>query len=395
MAWPRRIYVATATLGVYYTDNFSDPAIQPTWATVNTGLAATACREFWLDPFDPLNRQYVLLEASRDLYRRDNMGNWNTILTQAQLTALAGQNTATSSFYPDTTIQGRLWVLFEGLWNGVVSYYKAAYSNDYGDTWSLAGTIYSSGFAQTLAMSNIRSCGANVFAGISIGAGGNNHVGYSSDSGATWGLALMQLLNHPANIKLNPLLPTQCYGDNDSAGNRDLNRITTAGAITMLQDGLENLTRWDNMWFNPTVANHQRIIDNSRVYVTTDAWATINAPAAIAPVPLTIAPWAGNDTDQMLVSLTLGGADDHVIGTLYGEADVVPTGIAGTNCGIPPYVDAIPETCGGATQMGIQAIDEALYPPTTRGTNPYRATIKTHHQQVGVSIYASEPVWRT
>ena len=393
MAWPSKIYVATYTLGVYYTSDFSDPAIQPTWASVNAGLAATDCREFWIDPFDPLNKQYVLLEANRDLYRRDNEGNWATILTQAQLNALAGRNTTTYSFYPDTTIHGRLWALYIAPWNGVDSQVRAAYSNDYGANWSLSSIIYLAIIIN--GTSNIRSCGANVFAGIAIGAGGNNHVAYSSDSGVTWGVVLLDAFNYSAYIKLNPLLPTQCYGNSDFLGNIDLNKITNAGAVTMLQDGLDSFARMDNMWFNPTVANHQRIIDNSRVYVTTDEWATINAPAAIAPTPISFAPWAGDDTDQMLVGLTLSVVQEHAIGVLYGEADVVATGIAGTNCGVAPYTDSIPETCGGIAQMGIQAINDAFYPVRVKGPNPYRATIKTHHQQVGVSIYASEPVWRT
>ena len=80
MAWPRRIYVATTTLGVYYTENFVDPSTQPIWTAVNTGLAATDCREFHLDPFDQANRQYVMINTGQKIYRRENGGSWTEIL---------------------------------------------------------------------------------------------------------------------------------------------------------------------------------------------------------------------------------------------------------------------------------------------------------------------------
>ena len=110
MAWPRRIYVATTALGVYYTENFVDPSTQPTWTAVNTGLASTACTEFWLDPFDPANRQYVLADSV--LYRREGGGNWTSILTLAQIAALTGYTAAArfGGFCSAPSVNGRLWV---------------------------------------------------------------------------------------------------------------------------------------------------------------------------------------------------------------------------------------------------------------------------------------------
>ena len=125
----------------------------------------------------------------------------------------------------------------------------------------------------------------------------------------------------------------------------------------MLQDDLGPL-RWDSMWFDPIDVAHQRLVRNNKAYVSYDSWATVNTPDAIAPAPYSFAPNAGNDTDQMLVGLTLG---THVIGTLYGEADTTATGIAGANAGTAPYTDSIPNTCGGLAQMGIQAVPLAAH----------------------------------
>ncbi len=134
-----------------------------------------------------------------------------------------------------------------------------------------------------------------------------------------------------------------------------------------------------------------------RLTSTTDSWATINVPGVITPGAKAIAPWAGDDTDNILVEIEIvgGGVQNHVIGTMYGEADITATGIAGTNCGVGPgYVDSIPNTCGGTAWMGIQAVDERFYPPGTRGPNPYRESTRGHHQQQGISIYAESPIWR-
>ena len=115
------------------------------------------------------------------------------------------------------------------------------------------------------------------------------------------------------------------------------------------------------MWFDPSTANHQRVISNSRIYVTTDEWANVNSPSAISPAPYSFAPWAGADTDQILVGVTIAGgtppSQPHVIAALYGESDTTAVGIAGANAGVSPYTDSIPYTCGGLAVNGIEAVD--------------------------------------
>ena len=101
MKWPRGIYVATKSLGVFYTDDFTDVATQPTWTAVNTGLANLDCREFATDPYDPENKQYVLTTTGRIIYRRDNQGTWASILTPAEVDTLL----STSGVFD-------LWVLY-------------------------------------------------------------------------------------------------------------------------------------------------------------------------------------------------------------------------------------------------------------------------------------------
>jgi len=357
MSWNKKIYVATASLGVYYTSNFSDPSVQPTWTAVNTGLGATTCREFWLDPFDPENRQYVLIGVTGGLYARINQGNWNTILTVAEAAVLlvAAGYTATEtgifSFCVDSTVAGRLWC-FVGS-TGIVTHfprgYFALYSDDYGANWTV--TVAYSSF-NNYGEGYIRAQGDNVFLNGSAQAGGSLRVWYSTNKGTNWTMSAALDFNTVTNMTFNNLLPNQVYLTIDVTGNNYLTSYTNGGVITNPQTNF-SIPRLDSMWFSLTDANHQRMVKNSALYVTTDEWGTKSDSGAIAPEPYSIAPQVGLDEDSIFVGLTLG---THVIGCLTSEADTTATGIAGTNAGSAPYTDSIPNTCGGLASMGIQSI---------------------------------------
>ena len=354
MVWPRRIYVATTVLGVYYTEDFTDPAVQPTWTAINTGLAATDCKEFFLDPFDPADRQYVLLEANRILYRRDGGGNWAAILTPADCDTLLSTTQCTiGGFCTDPSIDGRLWAIVgsassvdppDGWW--------AIYSDDYGDSWTATTKAYSG--IQTHDLGSIRAYGDNLYYSRSSGVGANSYVGISDDGGATWTYSARNLPGTIYPICLNSLTPTFIY--TEAGVGLDLQKVTNAAVSTMLQDDL-GPPRYDSMWFHPTDDQHQRLIRDSTVYVTGNAWTGISDGGVVSPTIVSFAPWSGDDIDQMLVGLTIAGANEHIVGTLYGEADVVATGIAGTNVGTPPYTDSIPETCGVLAEMGVWGVD--------------------------------------
>lgn len=358
MAWPRRIYVATTALGVYYTDNFVDPGTQPVWTAVNTGLPATDCREFWLDPFDPAGRQYVQLANNRTLYRRDGGGSWAAILTPADVNTLLATTACTiGGFCTDPSIDGRLWAIVGAAGTAAPSLgWWAIYSDDHGDSWAATAKAYHSNWTYDIA--SIRAHGDNLYYSRQSGIGGNSHVGISANGGATWTYSTRNSPGSAYPICLNALTPTFVY--TQAGTGLDLQKVTNAAVSTMLQDDL-GPPRWDGMWFDPSDDQHQRLIRNSRVYVTNDAWANIGNGGVVSSAPIAFAPWSGADIDQMLVGLTLVGGtpptQPHVIGVLYGEADTTVTGIAGANAGAAPYTDSIPYTCGVVAWMGIQAVD--------------------------------------
>jgi len=361
MAWPSKIYVATVNLGVYYTDDFSDPAIQPTWTAINTGLAATDCREFWLDPFDNVNRQFVLLEASKTLYRRVNGGNWATILTPAQVRAIiGGDNGDVYGFCPDPTIIGRLWALVRYDETGAPTGCAACSlrSDDYGDTWVSTATIYYNSWGYLYDLGSIRAYGEHIYVSLNTGAGGSTKVFYSTNTGVNWSYVQVDIAGTITPLSLNPLLPDQVYVYNWTTD--DLVLVTNIGGLSTLQVDIGS-NNWASMWFHLTDSDHQRIVSDSRLRVTIDAWANKSDAGVIVPAPYLIAPWSGVDIDQMLVGLNIVHlTNDHVIGALYGEADTTATGIAGTNCAASPFTDSIPYTCGGLAKMGIQAVQAAI-----------------------------------
>lgn len=351
MTWPRTIYVATLSAGVFVTNNFTDPSTQPVWSPVNTGLPTLGCREFWLDPFEPAARQYVLLESDRTLYMRPGGGSWSPILTPAQCYAMTPTpNASIKGFCVDPSIPGRLWANY-----GTVSITdwgctrSAFYTDDYGDHWSYS-TFYTGLY--TYGFGVIRAHGDNVY--VMSATNSSSRIYYTSNKGATWGYTGIDFqTEHP--IILNKLTPSWVYCPQNTGGATHYDRlvmVSNDGTLTTLQDYMSP-GDVDVMWFHPTDPNHQRMVRGGRLYVTEDAWTTKNTPSPISPTPVSIAPYVSDDPDQILVGLTLG---THVIGALVGESDTTAVGIAGANAGTAPYTGSIPSTCGGVARMGVQAV---------------------------------------
>jgi len=350
MTWPRKIFVATYGLGVYCTENFSDPSIQPVWTAINAGLPTLDCAWFDIDPHAPGYRQFVMLSSSKVIYRREGGGSWTSILTPAQIASMVGQSVHVHSFCVDKSVAGRLWVQA-----GAVAFWEpiwGLYTDDYGDNWTVV--VIRSGW-YTYSEWGIRSHGDNVFARVNSGSGSPARVYYSTNKGSSWNDVQ---IDYNANLPLdfNPLLPNQCYCCSDALGNLDHSRVTNSGVHTALQDGI-HMARYDSMWFDPDDANHQRLLSGDKMYSTDDEWATRNSPSSISPVPTSCCQYSGTDSNNMIVGLTLG---THAVGVLEGELDTSPTGIAGANAGSAPYTDSIPSNCGGVVQRGVQAVPISL-----------------------------------
>ena len=355
MTWAREIFVATKALGVYYTGNFTDPGVQPTWTAINTGLPTLDCIDFAIDPFVPSEKQYVLLDTNGIVSMRTG-GVWSEIFSDADAFILTGGTCTVSvvGIWADALIPGRLWVSIYRSGCGHSNANFGAYSNDYGTSWTLANAA-----SQSCAVRDcgyIRSYGDDVYIAARSTAAAFVHS--SDDEGATWTSTWLDF-SKVWPICFNKLQPARVYSKTDTLTTDSLCRVANVGGRTLLQNNMSPSSP-ASMWFHPTDANYHRMVRTAnRLYVTDDSWATFSTGNAIDQNLYSFSPYGGSDTDEMLVGTGLL-LTSHIIGTLYGEADVTFTGIAGTNVAAAPYVDSIPNICGGLASMGIQGVNPAF-----------------------------------
>lgn len=359
MIWPGWIIVATKIAGVLETKNFVNPTIQPIWTVINDGLPATDVRQSALDPFTPATKQYLILNTLNELYRRDNSGNWISILSTAQARTATGRAAGViKRFWPDPSIAGRLWVQFTNNSGARPHYCYALYSDDYGANWTVVTKLVEATVSDLGGTGGVRAYGDNVFVS-QIRADGQ-FIYCSTDKGSTW---TPVGTGQYSNINLNTLQTDRVYcGGAGTAGAGRVHKITIAGNTNLVEGVTPN--RGDAFWFSSTDADHQRLVslNDDKLYVTTDSWVTKNSPSSITPAPECLAAWAGADEDQIIIGLILHAAHDgshqpDVIGCLYGEADTTAAVIAGSMTDTAPYTDSIPETCGGAAIGGIMPVD--------------------------------------
>lgn len=351
MRWPNKIYVATKSGGVYYTENFEGPPLQPSWIAVNTGLPSLDCKEFAIDPFEPEKKQYVLLESSRVLYRRDNRGYWKSILHPRELPAVNG---SIGGFCADPQVEGRLWVNCSHNPGGYGNTYFVMMSEDWGDTWQEKGT-YKDGDPWNYGLGTVRSYGNNVYVSYSAHLGAIGHIAISTNAGTSFvehGLSF----NWVTPILLNKLLPNQIYFQSDVLDVPDLAVMFTSGSHVDLLIA-HDPERSDTMWFDPVSSGTQRLINDSQVFYTTNDWSTSGSSGVISPEPISISPYGGDDADQIIVGLHPDPPSLYAcVGVLYGNDDTSVTPIAGSSCATSPYDGSIPYTAGEPCIGGIQAL---------------------------------------
>ncbi len=349
--WPSKIYVATTALGVYYTENFQSPDIQPTWSAINAGLPSLDVREFWTDPFYPNTYQYLILESSREIYRRANHMPWSLVLSPAMLP----EGGSIGGFCCDPSNKGMLLAMC-GAPNVVYDpdYYYIMVSGDYGATWQRDGDA-GGGTIWTYGLGSIRSNNGAVywFTSQDLGAHASINNSHLDWNYVPWAVIDPDDLNHP-------------YTTYDITGDVGLGKvISVAGeAVTLveLQDGLGPGFRCDTMWFNNSDSSHSRIVKNGHLYSTRDSWETIETTTGQLQDIYSICPInTHEDINQMFVGQAGQAMYErrHVIGALYGEDETEFVGIAGSQALVEPYTSSIPWNAGGIAQNGIQAIVSA------------------------------------
>lgn len=349
---PRRIYVATTELGIYYTSNFTSSDVQPTWTAINSGLVSTHCIEFKLDPFHNDVRQYVLTEEPT-LYRRENHGSWTPIFTQADRNALTGRSdgpAVMTCFNPDQTIDGRIWFISVSISGGLGGIEDVFYSSDYGDNWTIVTRIYT---GKIWGIDGICAYGDNVYVGDSVGTGNYGYIEWSTNRGSTWHYVTVSLTGTPP-VSLNKLINNGIYY-NIPWGGTALHFFRNNGTTALKYNGIGSWNRRDTMWFDEEDLNHQRLVYNDRIYYTYNDWSTATTSGSITQKPYMISPYC-REANEMIVGLSI--VNGPSIGVISSEASSSVRGIAGANYNTPPYTDSIPYyTYEEICSSGIQEVD--------------------------------------
>lgn len=372
--WKARVYVATKSNGIYYTEDFSGPGGgDPSWWTVNEGLGALTTYDLQPDPWNPAYRQYTRTLEPK-IYRREGGGAWSVVLDLATVRSVAGLSASWGDCKmagPDANInaQGHVYVLVRvvlqgGNWERRLYFFK---STDYGDTWS---AVFMANSVTTVLIPNVLRVGAlkgsspyaagQVIYAVYVGdIYGDWYMKVSVTQGATWGTA----------IALGHCQPSGMGGDL-AINWADQDVIYWTGWGTNLGGYEYNLrkspdrgTTWETKW---ACAWHPCMVQHPNIYI----WNPLSAFMAAGSQGLhwTDDDWANwithtnddgfsvegcsrvMDAPENLYGYRTTSAGSHVIAVSNDRGDNWE-GKAGANCATPPYTDAIPNNCGGVSRI--------------------------------------------
>jgi hypothetical protein len=372
MAWPNRAYVATTTLGLYYTAAFGTPGgAQPTWAALNTGLDHTDLIAFCLDTHEATHdtRMFAIEGTDYTLYRRTT-GNWASILTSAAAQVLAGfADGAVLRGVCVDPVTGYVYALLGGL---VGTFGTAVLiSADHGDNWS-AVTIRAS--AYTYAVGNIDAYNGLVVTS-QTGSPLRCRSYYSTNHGGTWSYFEVQEADGGTTLaqRIHPDVANTWYGG--AYAGVYLFKATAAGTYSILSNADYGLYTAGGMWIDPNDADHMATLQvptNTDWKETLDDW--VNLDVHQATNVILVYEVAEHSEDNCWVHGCIQPTDSAPArAPLYTSTDGhTLTTRSGTNWNTAPYTDAIPVTCGGITGRGLWVVFD---PPTEGPTPPPGSTI--------------------
>ena len=364
LTFPTTLYVATASGGIFYTSTFTDPtdAAQPVWTAVNGGLGVLTIKNLDIDPFDKVGRQVCLTAVEENCYIRYGLGNWQSLITQAQVRT-ATQATAKVWWVSfDRGVPGRVWVYALVLSTGVSDMSYFGYSDNDGATWTWQSNADSPTIREG---GNFIANGSLIYRGVNDGPGGRSVIERSSNTGASWlRSAQLGISVWNCNVWLSPF--GLVYSAGNGVGGPDLVRFDAGLLVTVLQDALNLGGDWQvndpqTMWHSVNSSGYQRILDTNTesLYTTLDGWATV---VDAAPAPLVagwnfsslVAPLASNEDWMILGPRLLAVGQQHIIYTLDGDGGV-PVGKAGSD----PVggVNSIPLAAAGLAMHGIGVVE--------------------------------------
>jgi hypothetical protein len=349
------VYVATQTLGVYYSDDFTPAGAMPTWTAVNDGLPSTAIFQAMMDPFD--NTMYVVLTASYDVYKLVD-GTWELFISTEQLRDMLGEVTGKVKWITfDAALPGMIYIAFMGGLGECPAYVFK--SNDYGDSWNHilirdASTLYG--------LSDIQVKNNYGYLMTNIGTGAQQEARLSQNGFSSF------VTSAQLGVSTRPIWydwhdPSFGYY---STRDEDLYKIEYGNPTvqTLLQEdigvGFGGYSCPNQMWQSRLTVGHKRGLGQGKLWVTYDSWVTLEnaTPDVITDSDSQLAYYPA-DEDVVIFGLNIVGGGVHVIKSLDDETDTTPTNRAGDQV-TSPYTDSIPDNCGGLALDGIHFVREVV-----------------------------------
>ncbi len=378
--WRAKVYLATKVKGIYYTENFSGPgAPMPTWETVNDGLGTLNTRAIVGDPFGPKDRQYARTTEPK-IYIRENGGPWSMILDGAIINALAiGPSVGSLKLIgPKCNINatGHVYVLASfqdgGAYGNVLYFLK---STNYGaagtwsavrvhDVWAITVTAIDLAVGAFKGSSSYPA-GYVIYAVFRTGLFANLYMRVSVDQGTIWGSAI-GLYNCAASgvggeLSRSPAdqdIIYQVGWGSDVGGERHT-------LVKSSNRGGSFVVRWVCA-FSPEMTQRPSVYmwdptegymagGAYKLYWTEEDWVTyethtntekfrVDKCSRVTDAPEKLYGLCAFDPD------TQQGEIPHVIAASINRGDDWE-GKAGPNAGNSPYVDSIPDDCGGAVSI--------------------------------------------
>jgi hypothetical protein len=367
MAWPNKVYAATARLGIYYTDAFTGSGAQPTWGTINVGLATTAIWSFSLDTHEAEPQSRMFCVTAEGVYRRTT-GNWALVLDSAPIVGADGE---TLKYLVVDKVTGYIDVTYANHGGGFGSFgfYR---SIDHGDTWVGNVTI--------VGLRDYYYCVGSIDADNGlvvipyVCSPMYHRTAYSTDHGGTWKTMVIGGLSAPLWLpaRINPLLANRWYGGRfehsqswnlirgDPVGEAYVEVYSAGPAAGYTQGG------W---WFDPANVDHMLTVTGTTTITareTTDAFATLDSSNALSVFHVTEIADASEDGFWVHGCRNPDSAEGR--STVYVSTNgYTLTDRSGTLWETPPHTGAIPHDCGGVIMRGLwvtfQVAAEGPTPP--------------------------------
>lgn len=362
--WPLRVYVATRSRGVYYTDDFSGPdGSQPTWTRLTDSDTWPIIQA---DISLATETVFAICDTGsyNDLYRWTSGGGWECVLTRAEAVSIMGL-VGGNIKWVKVASNGNIYLLCSGtlpstagVMHLLVSTLDGARSGgapSFADVGQIAGWMYQAG--------NLMECSTYWAAAMNkTGGGGSGRVYTGPISGGDWNIS--------ASLGISNWMPSCYYDQNNDAiyaGTSDgiLSRLLydfvtwiqptgvagLAGILPRLDISFPCFYAWDtNLHVTIGAGTYAKSIQWS-----SDLWETFNTSGDIGRKVDMLVGIATHPQNLILGRYAVSGetGEYHVSYVNDDLGDTQPVERAGVDPNNTGTTVSIPSNCGGIARNGI------------------------------------------